>query len=288
MKVTFSSETRCNKAEKRGLPGDAQNYDAEIHIAAQKLLALTYTPVSANRRVWSGPSRSPRVSMKVTFSSETRCNKSRKTRFTRGRPELRRRDPYHGAKAASSHLNAVSANRRVWSGPSRSPRVSMKVTFSSETRCNKSRKTRFTRGRPELRRRDPYRGAKAKESAFVRRLGGQKRGLASKKAKSARSMSNSQQIAFHPNTKRRFSDVPTPLCASQSNMSGEIPCNPWGLNRSRQCSAIKKSDIYPVQNFYKRVEIPVHMGSYPRSSSILFALVHVLLGKPRFCPLIVV
>jgi hypothetical protein len=31
-----------------------------------------------------------------------------------------------------------------------------------------------------------------------------------KKAESAWSMSNSQQIAFHPNTKRRFSDVPTP------------------------------------------------------------------------------
>jgi hypothetical protein len=159
----------------------------------------------------------------------------------------------------------------------------MKVTFSSETRCNKSRKTRFTRGHPELRRRDPYRGAKAKESAFVRRLEGKNEVYPAKKR-------NQRGVCQPPSSSpsTRTQNDAFPMCRHPmripNNMSGEIPCNRWGLIRSRQCSAIKKSDVYPVQNFYKRVEIPVHLGSYPRSSSILFALVHVLLGKPRFCP----
>jgi hypothetical protein len=82
-----------------------------------------------------------------------------------------------------------------------------------------------------------------------------------KKAESAWSMSNSQQIAFHPNTKRRFSDVPTPY-AHPKQYIRRNSLQAVGLNRTRQCSAIKKSDVYPVQNFYKRVELRINLGSY--------------------------
>jgi hypothetical protein len=143
-------------------------------------------------------------------------------------------------------------------------------------------KTRFTRKRPDLRHRDPIAAQKLK-SAFVR-LGGQKRGLPSKKGEISLEY---VKLAADSSSTRTQNDA-FPMCRHsmriRSNISGEIPCKPWGLNRSRQCSAIKKSDVHPVQNFYKRVELRINLRSYTRSSSILFALVHVLLGKPRFCP----
>jgi hypothetical protein len=159
----------------------------------------------------------------------------------------------------------------------------MKVTFSSETRCNKSRK----RGLPgDVQNYDieiPIAGAKAKASAFVRRLGGQKRGLPSKKGGiSLEYVQLAADSPFLPNTKRHFSDGRHPM-RIPAIYPEKFPATHGVLNRSRQCSTIKKSDVYPFQNFYKRVELRVNLGSYPRPSSILFALVHVLLGKPRFC-----